>query len=95
MRNDKEVYMQLQNIQQQNVEGVEVHYERLLKLTNCLQVRTIDVFPTTILKIGLLPYFILTTSMKWNTLIEHQEVVIVCEENGLISLNFNVSLTMP
>jgi hypothetical protein len=33
--------------------------------------------------------------MKWNTLIEHQEVVIVCEENGLISLNFNVSLTMP
>jgi hypothetical protein len=25
--------MQLQNIQQQNVERVEVHYERLLKLT--------------------------------------------------------------
>ncbi len=92
---DKEVYMQLQNIQQQNVKRVEVHYECLLKLTNCLQVRTIDLFPTTIFKIGLLPYFILTTSMKWNTLIEHQEVVIVCEENGPISLNFNVSLTTP
>jgi hypothetical protein len=56
--------MQLQNIQQQNVERFEVHNERLLKLTNCLQVRTIDVFPTTIFKIGLLPYLILTTSMK-------------------------------
>jgi hypothetical protein len=31
--------MQLQNIQQQNVEGVEVNYEHLLKLTDCLQVR--------------------------------------------------------
>jgi hypothetical protein len=56
--------MQLQNIQQENVEHVEVHYERLLKLTNCLQVRTIDVFPTIIFRIGLLPYLILTTSMK-------------------------------
>jgi len=95
MKNDKEVYMQLQNIQQQNVEHVEVHYEHLLKLTNCLQVKTIDVFPTTIFRICLLPYFILTTSMKWDTLIEHKAVVIVCEENGPISLNYNVLLTMP
>jgi hypothetical protein len=64
MKNDKEVYLQLQNIQQQNVERVEIHYECLLKLTNCLQVRTIDVFPTTIFRIGLLLYLILTTSMK-------------------------------
>jgi hypothetical protein len=48
--------MQLQNIQQQNVECVEVHYECLFELTNCLQVITIDVFPTTIFRVGLLPY---------------------------------------
>jgi len=85
--------MQLQNSQQQNVEHVEVHYERLLKSTNCLLVRTIDVFPTTIFRVGLLPYLILTTNMKWDTLIEHKEIVIVCEENGPISLNYNVLLT--
>jgi hypothetical protein len=56
--------MQLQNIQQQNVECVKVHYEHLLKLTNCLHVTTIDVFPTIIFRVGLLPYLILTTSMK-------------------------------
>jgi hypothetical protein len=93
MKNDKEVYMQLQNIQQQNVECVKVHYEHLLKLTNCLHVTTIDVFPTIIFRVGLLPYLILTTSMKWDTLIEHKEVVILCEENGLVSLKYNVLLT--
>jgi hypothetical protein len=86
--------MQLQNIQQQNVERVEVHYECLLKLTNCLQVKMIDIFPTIISRIGLLPYLILTTSMKWDTLIEHK-VLIICEENGLVSLNYNVLLTTP
>jgi hypothetical protein len=33
--------------------------------------------------------------MKWDTLIEHKDVVIVCEENGHVSLNCNVSLTTP
>jgi hypothetical protein len=33
--------------------------------------------------------------MKRNTLIEHKETVIVCEENGLVSLNYNVLLTTP
>jgi len=60
-----------------------------LKLTNCLQVRTTDVF-----RASLLPYLILaTTSMKKNTLIEHKEAIVVCEESGLISLNYNVLLT--
>ncbi len=36
VKNDEEVYMQLQNIQQQTIESVEVYYECLLKLTNCL-----------------------------------------------------------
>jgi hypothetical protein len=48
--------MQLHNIQQQIVEFVEVYYERLLKLANCLQVSTTNVFLTTIFKASLLPY---------------------------------------
>jgi hypothetical protein len=32
MKNDKEVYMQLWNIQRQTVERVEVYYEHMLKL---------------------------------------------------------------
>jgi hypothetical protein len=34
--NDEKVYMQLRNIQQQTSKRVEVYYEQLLKLTNCL-----------------------------------------------------------
>ncbi len=33
--------------------------------------------------------------MKWDTLIKHKEVVVICEENGPISLNDNVLLTTP
>jgi hypothetical protein len=33
--------------------------------------------------------------MKRNTLIEHMEVVVVCEENGHVSLSYNVLLTTP
>jgi hypothetical protein len=66
----------------------------MLKLTNYLHVKTIDVFLTTIFKVGLLPYLILTiTSMKRNTLIKHKEAVIICEENGLVNLNYNSLLT--
>ncbi len=58
--------MQLQNIQQQTTKCVEVYYECLLKLANCLHVKPIDVFLTTVLRIGLLPYFILATN-KYET----------------------------
>jgi hypothetical protein len=36
IKNDEEVYMPLHNIRQQTAECVEVYYERLLKLVNCL-----------------------------------------------------------
>jgi hypothetical protein len=36
LKNDKEVYMQLRNIQQQTIERVEVYYEHLIKLINFL-----------------------------------------------------------
>jgi hypothetical protein len=31
--------------------------------------------------------------MKKNTLIEHKEIVVICEESGPMSLNYNVLLT--
>jgi hypothetical protein len=44
----------------------------------------------------LLPYLILTIAgMKRNTLIEHKEVVVICEENGPINLNYIVILITP
>jgi len=96
VKNNEKVYMQLQNIQQQTVELVEVYYECLLKLTNCLQVKIIDVSFTTILRVGLLPYLILTTrGMKRDTSIKHKETIVVCQESGPISLNYNALLNTP
>ncbi len=45
--------MQLRNIQQKIVESVEVYYEHLLKLVNCLQVTATNVFFTTFFIVGL------------------------------------------
>ncbi len=53
MKDDKEVYIQLRNLQQQVGEQLEVYYEHLLKLANCLQVKAINVFLTTIFKASL------------------------------------------
>jgi len=65
-----------------------------LKLTNYLQVKATNVFLTTIFKVGLLPYLkLIAVRMKINTLIEHKEVVVVCEESAPISLSYNVLLT--
>jgi len=36
MKNDEEIYMQLRNIQRQIAKCVEVYYEQLFELTNCL-----------------------------------------------------------
>jgi hypothetical protein len=67
-----------------------------LKLTNCLHVRTTNVFFTIVFRVGLLPYLKLATiGMKRNTLIEHKEAVVVCEESGPISLRYNALLTTP
>jgi hypothetical protein len=80
--------MQLRNIQQQITKHVEVYCEHLLKLVNCLQIKAVYVFFTIVFKANLLPYLKLaTTCVKKDTLIEHKEAIVVCEENGLISLN--------
>ncbi len=91
MNNDEKIYMQLRNLQQQVSEQVEVHYECLFKLANYLQVKVIDVFLATILRVGLQPYFRLaTTCMTGNTLIEHKEAAIICEESRLVITNYNI-----
>lgn len=81
----------MQNIQQQIVEHVEVYYEHLLKLANCLQIRATCVFLTIVFKVGLLPYLWLTTiGMKCDTLIKHKKTAIVYEESGPINVNYDV-----
>jgi hypothetical protein len=78
MKNDEEVYMQLQNIQQQIIKCAKVYHERLLKLTNYLLVKTTNVFFTIVFLACLLPNLILaTTRMKRDTLIEHKETTVV------------------
>jgi hypothetical protein len=70
-------------IQQQTTERVKVYYEHILKLTNSLHVKVIDVFLTTIFRACLLPYLKLTiASMKRVSLME---AIVVCEESGRIS----------
>jgi hypothetical protein len=66
-----------------------------IEITNCLQVKTTNVFFTIVFRIGLLPYFILTTTgMKQDTLIEHKEVVVVCDqESSPVDLNYNALST--
>jgi len=48
------------------------------------------------LRADLLPYLkLVTTGMNRDTLIEHKETIVVCEESGHVSLNYNVMLTTP
>jgi hypothetical protein len=75
-------------------EWVDVYYKRLLKLTNYLQVKVINVFLTTIFKAGLQPYLKLaTTFMTRNTLIKHKEVVVIYEKNGPVIVNYSALIT--
>jgi hypothetical protein len=75
--------MQLKDFQQQVDEQVEVHYEHLLNLVKCLQIKAINVFHTTIFKIGLQQYLRLAiVGMERDTLIKHKESAMICEESG-------------
>jgi hypothetical protein len=68
-------------MKQENNERMEVYYEKLLKLANSLQHRTINNFLTTILKSRLQPHLhVATASMKRETLQQHKETTLVCEK---------------
>ncbi len=65
-----------------------------MKLVNCLQVKTTYDFLTIVFRASFLAYLRMTIiGMKRDTLIEHKESTIVCEESGHASLNYNVLLT--
>jgi hypothetical protein len=49
-QNDEQLYLQLKNMKEEKNERVEVYYDRLLKLANSLQHRTIDNFLITIFR---------------------------------------------
>ncbi len=84
----------MKNLQQQVGEREDVYYKCLLKLTNQLHARTTYVFLTIVFKASLLPYLILTiVGVKRDTLMEHKEAIIVCQESGHVSLNYNYLLT--
>jgi hypothetical protein len=81
VQNDELVYMALRIIKQGNNKRVEVYYEWIFKLTNCLQHKANDNLLITFFQIGLVPYLRITTvGMKWDTLFEHNEFVVTYEE---------------
>jgi hypothetical protein len=80
-QNDEQLYLQLKNMKEEKNERVEVYYDRLLKLANSLQHRTIDNFLIIIFRYRLQPYLhVAIVGMKRETLQQHKEVVLVCEE---------------
>ncbi len=61
---------------------MEIYYEHMLKLANCLQHQADDNLLTILFLTCLQPYlWIATTRMKKDTLFKHKEVIIICEEN--------------
>jgi TorA maturation chaperone TorD len=82
VQTDEQMYMALKVIKQGGHEKVEVYYECILKLANCLQHQVDDNLLTTFFRACLQPYFqMATTGMKKDTLFKHKEVIITCEEN--------------
>jgi hypothetical protein len=58
--------------------------------------KTTNVFLIIIFKAGFQPYLRLaTTCMMGDTLIKHEKVVVICDENGLIITNYNVLIIQP
>jgi len=71
--------MALRVIKQGNDERVEVYYEWILKLANCLQ-HKMDNLLTTFFQVGLVPYLQITIAGMKKYLFEHKESLVTCEE---------------
>jgi len=68
-------------MKQEEIERVEVYYERIQKLVHGLQVPIRDSFLIIVFRAGLQSYFkIMTVGMKWSTLQCHKEAAMLCEE---------------
>jgi hypothetical protein len=76
-------------------ERMEVYYERLLRLANSLQHKSIDSFLIIIFKTGLRPNLhVATRGMKKKTLRQHKEVILVCEK-GIFEVEAINNLLVP
>jgi hypothetical protein len=85
----------MKNTKHEKNEKVEVYYERLLKLVNSFQHKIIDSFLTIFFIFGLQPYMcVATTSMKRETLHQHKEATLVCEE-GIFEVEAIKNLSIP
>jgi hypothetical protein len=80
IQNDKQIYMDLKNMKQEETQKVEVYYEWIQKLAHDLQVPITNNFLTIVFKTSLQSYFIITTTrMKQSTLQQHKEAMMLCE----------------
>jgi hypothetical protein len=69
-------------IKQGGNEKVEVYYECILKLANFLQHQANNKLLTIFFQVGLQPYLWITIGgMKRDTLFEHNEAIVTCEES--------------
>ncbi len=74
---------------------VEVYYEQIQNLAHGLHVPTTKNFLTIMFKACLKSYFkIVTTRMKWLTLQQHKEAMMLCEE-GMIIVEARSALLVP
>ncbi len=65
----------------EEIEKVEVYYERIQKLAHGLQVPTTYNILTIVFKVGLQSYFrIVSAWMKQSTLQQHKEATMMCEK---------------
>ncbi len=79
IRNDEQIYIALRVIKQSNIEKVEVYYDWIFKLANCLKAN--NNLLTNFFRTGLVPCLCITTiRMKRDTLFKHKESTITYEE---------------
>jgi len=87
--------MELKNMKHEEIERVEVYYERIQKLAHGLQIPTTNSFLTIVFRVSLQSYFkIAIARMKRSTLQQHKEVVMLCEE-GMTTAKARNVLSIP
>jgi len=93
-QNDEQIYMELKNMKQEEIERVEVYHEWIQKLVHGLQVPTTNNFLIIMFEVGLQSYFIITiVGMKQSTLEQHKEVAMLCEE-GMTTIEVRSALSV-
>jgi hypothetical protein len=75
---------------------VEVYYEQLFKLANCLYVKTTDVLFNLYFSNTFVTIFAFgNCKYEKGHFNKHKEVVVICEESGLVTISYNVILITP